>query len=134
MDGSGKLDRQELQDAMTSLGIEKQKMTTHEFKELLRNIFEDKFFSPHEPTLPPDKLRVWKQQEAIIGTPSLCFRAFFLLTYLLFFFLVLCGVVLCSTSVAPCTPEGIGRQVVDTNQREWVVKLVKLVKLVRGSA
>ena len=73
--------------AMTSLGIDKQRMATDEFKELLRNAFEDQFFSPHEPTLPPDKLRVWKQTEAKMGTHSLCFRAFFLSTYVLFFFL-----------------------------------------------
>jgi hypothetical protein len=83
--GSGRLDPEEFQVAVTSLGIDKQKMSTDEFKELLRNTFEDKFFSPHEPTLPPDKLRVWKQTEARMGTHSLCFRAFFLLTYVLFF-------------------------------------------------
>jgi hypothetical protein len=83
--GSGRLDLEEFQVAVTSLGIDKQKMSTDEFKELLRSTYEDKFFSPHEPTLPPDKLRVWKQTEARIGTHSLCFRAFFLLTYVLFF-------------------------------------------------
>jgi hypothetical protein len=62
---------------MTSLGIDKQKMNTDEFKQLLMNTFEDKCFSPHEPTLPPDKLRVWKQTEARMGTHSFFFTLFF---------------------------------------------------------